>query len=146
MSYKYLCGKWRQGGGSALQRNLREIVFLLSPFHGGTEIHLWCSPGSQGGCWNLWQPPIKLHQHRRSAKEFVVGQPAWAEQHEMRWAELPGGAVLEEREGRKSYTHPADLRENLCLLLQLESSWEFCDGSKSAAIKGFNGTSSKHRT
>lgn len=57
------------------------------------------------------------------------------------WSELPGG----ERGKEKQHTHLTS-GQNLCLLSQLETSWEFCDGSKSTAIKGSNGTSSKHRT
>jgi len=36
--------------------------------------HLRCSPGSHGGRCNLWQPTIKLHQHRRPGRDFVIGQ------------------------------------------------------------------------
>lgn len=99
MSCKYLCG--RQRASSALQRNFRGIAFVLPQLHGRTEVHLWCSTGSQGGCcWNLWQPPIKPHQHRRWAKGFVVGQGS------VGWAASDGAdqSCQEEKEGRKSNT------------------------------------------
>lgn len=111
--------------------------------------------GSHGGCFNWQQPTVKIQQDRRPAKDFVIGQASmgWAAldkagQSCQQEAELGEEISKEEREERASYVHTWPRAESLPRTrshTQLENGSESCD-SKSTAIKGFNGTSSKHRT
>lgn len=81
MSCKYLCTTSVENEDQQEAQHIRGIAFVLSPFHGRTEIHLRCSPGR---LLEFMAASYKATPAQEIGQRFC-GWPSWRGLSSIRW-------------------------------------------------------------